>query len=700
MSYCLNPSCQNPTFNPVDTKFCLICGTNLLLDNRYRATELLGAGGMGRNFLAMDERTPSKKRCVIKQFFPAPQILNNPTAYQKAVELFNREAATLDTLGDESSKIPRLLANIEQDKRLYFVQEFIDGKNLLQELQQQGTYNESQILQLLTELLPALKFIHERSVIHRDIKPENIMRRRDGELLLIDFGISKELSGTVMSIGTTVGTVGYAPPEQMTYGESYPASDIYALGATCIHLLTNTFPHLLYNPQEQRWTWREVIASQGKSVSNQLAQILDKMLQQDIRQRYQSADAVLIDLQPNPTLPVSTPQKITPPTPSPTLNYKLRNFIGIVITIVVGLTIYKFFQPSVQSPPSTIPSLGTQPSNSPSPSLSDSSALASKYYEQGRKFRQEGNNQAALEQYNKAIELNPKYANAYVSRGIVRDDLNDKQGALQDYNQAIELDPQYAIAYYNRGIVRDDLSDEQGALKDYNQAIELDPKYVNAYINRGIVRKNLGDKQGALQDYNQAIALDPKDADAYYNRGNLRKSLGDKQIALKDYNQAIALNPKYALAYYGRGIVRNDLGDKQGAIQDYNQTITLNPKYVDAYYARGNVRDDLGEKQGALQDFNQAIELDPKYVNAYINRGIVRKNLGDKQGALQDYNQAIALNPQDGDAYYNRGSLRKILGDKQSAINDYNQAAILYQQQRKTKDYQDAIEQINKLSPQ
>ncbi|HEY9848067.1 MAG TPA: serine/threonine-protein kinase [Leptolyngbyaceae cyanobacterium] len=270
----------------------------MLLKDRYRATDFLGAGGMGRNFLAIDEDTPSKKRCVIKQFSPHPDIVSNPTAFEKAVELFNREAAMLDRLGDESAQIPRLLAYLEQDKRLYFVQEFIDGQNLLKELEEKGIYKEAQIYQLLNDLLPVLKFIHERDVIHRDIKPENIMRRQNGQLVLIDFGISKELSGTVSSLGTTVGTLGYAPPEQMTYGVAYPASDIYALGVTCIHLMTNVCPDKLFNPQENRWLWRNVLASNNIDISQQLENILEKMLKTDLGERYKSVDEIVKDLNP------------------------------------------------------------------------------------------------------------------------------------------------------------------------------------------------------------------------------------------------------------------------------------------------------------------------------------------------------------------------------------------------------------------
>lgn len=295
MSYCLNPNCPKPQ-NPTGTTFCLTCGTKILLKSRYRATDFLAAGGMGKNFLAVDEDTPLKKRCVIKQFSPDSSIVNNPTAFQKAIELFNQEAAMLDTLGDESPQIPRLLAYLEQDQCLYFVQEFIDGQNLLKELAQQGTYNEAQIYQLLNDLLPVLKFIHQRGVIHRDIKPENIMRRPNGEFVLIDFGISKQFSGTLISMGTSVGTLGYAPPEQMTYGEAYPASDIYALGVTCIHLLTDVAPDKLFNVRENCWLWRDVLATKRINISQQLGQILDKMLMTDVRERYQSVDEILVIL--------------------------------------------------------------------------------------------------------------------------------------------------------------------------------------------------------------------------------------------------------------------------------------------------------------------------------------------------------------------------------------------------------------------
>lgn len=254
MSQCLNPDCLHQ--NPSLTKFCQRCGNKLLLGDRYRAVKYISEGGFGRTFKAVDEHRLDTI-CVIKQFLPQ---LQGSAAIQKATELFKQEAVRLRDLG-KHPQIPDLLAFFEQDRRFYLVQEFIDGEDLLKELQQQGKFSEKQIKQLLTELLPILDFVHKQKVIHRDIKPDNIIRNSHGSLVLIDFGVAKELSGSVLTrVGTVTGTPGYAAPEQMQ-GHVFPASDLYSLGVTCIRLLTGclleekngTLADELFDPMQMEW---------------------------------------------------------------------------------------------------------------------------------------------------------------------------------------------------------------------------------------------------------------------------------------------------------------------------------------------------------------------------------------------------------------------------------------------------------------
>jgi serine/threonine protein kinase len=310
MSYCLNPNCVK-TLNPDQNNFCQYCGASLLLRNRYRILKPLGKGGFGKTFLAQDtDRLNSS--CVVKQFCPTQDIQADKTLMKKATELFNQEAERLFQLG-EHPQIPSLLAYLEENKYLYLVQEFINGQTLLAELKEQGAFNEEKIRQLLGQILPVLDFIHQQGIIHRDIKPENIMRRKPtpsgfnkqgkNDLVLIDFGVAKQVTefGTA---GTTVGTPGYAPNEQLR-GQVYPASDLYSLGVTCAVLLTEKIPKVngsnqLYDALEDRWIWREKLPGNIK-ISENLGRILDKILQEKVKDRYQSSQQILLELVDNLT---------------------------------------------------------------------------------------------------------------------------------------------------------------------------------------------------------------------------------------------------------------------------------------------------------------------------------------------------------------------------------------------------------------
>ncbi len=308
MSYCLNSHCLQPE-NAADVKFCLSCGSKLLLKDRYRAIKPIGQGGFGKTFLAVDEDKPSKPRCVIKQFYPQAQGTNT---LQKAVELFTQEAVQLDDLG-QHPQIPALLAYFTQDDRQYLVQEFIDGQNLAQELAQNGAFSESQIWQLLQDLLPVLQFCHSRGVIHRDIKPENILRDSNAKLVLVDFGASKSATGTALNqTGTSIGTPEYVAPEQMR-GRALFASDIYSLGATCVHLLTARSPFDSYNINNDTWIWQKFLQT---PLSSGLNRILEKMLVSIPMRRYQTADEVLKDLNQSPV--VATPATTAKPKSTPT----------------------------------------------------------------------------------------------------------------------------------------------------------------------------------------------------------------------------------------------------------------------------------------------------------------------------------------------------------------------------------------------
>lgn len=310
----------------------------MLLKNRYRPVQPIGKGGFGRTFLATDEHIPSQPHCVIKQLYFSDTDIDT---LRKVVALFRQEAMRLDELG-QHPQIPQLLAHFEQEQQLYLVQEFIKGRNLSQELQQKGTYSEAQIWELLRDLLPVLEYIHSRRVIHRDIKPANIIKHenysdsetlRNGQLVLIDFGVAKLFSDTILSrTGTIVGSPDYIAPEQLR-GKPLPASDLYSLGVTCIHLLTGVPPLDMLDIIDNKWVWRHFLPSGINSVSDRLGQILDKLLHNSLKERYQSANDAYNDVKelkrPTTSAPINKRPVDSSPVSEVGVNYsKLKNLLA------------------------------------------------------------------------------------------------------------------------------------------------------------------------------------------------------------------------------------------------------------------------------------------------------------------------------------------------------------------------------------
>ena len=295
MSNCLCLACDRA--NSITTKFCTQCGAKLQIQERYRALKVIGQGGFGKTFLAQDESKPSQPRCVIKQF--AFETIN-PNASQGtldvAIRLFEQEAKRLDDLG-KHPQIPELLSFTIHEGKQYLIQEFVDGETLEQELRRVGAFSEQQVRDVLVEVLQILEFVHSKSVIHRDISPDNIIRRRsDQKLVLVDFGAAKHATATLLAkTGTGIGKPSYGAPEQML-GKSVFQSDLFGLGVTCLHLLTNVEPFTLYDVLENEYQWRQFL--NGKTISDNFGKLLDRLTAYRVKERPNSVVDILQVLQP------------------------------------------------------------------------------------------------------------------------------------------------------------------------------------------------------------------------------------------------------------------------------------------------------------------------------------------------------------------------------------------------------------------
>jgi serine/threonine protein kinase len=263
------------------------------LAGRYQIVRPLGSGGFGQTFLAQDTHLPGQPLCIVKKLtlkVKDPGILNT------AKRLFDREAETLHRLGTHD-RIPRLLASFEQDGKFYLVQELIEGQTLDCEFKARQPFNETETIALLKDILEVLAFVHQQQVIHRDLKPSNLIRRsRDGKIVLIDFGAVKEVSAQAANDGkpntiVAIGTPGYMPSEQRSLKPHF-SSDIYAVGTIGIQALTGLSPT---HWQPDADTGELCCAAFGDRVAihPDFANILDRMVRYDYRQRYPDATAAL-----------------------------------------------------------------------------------------------------------------------------------------------------------------------------------------------------------------------------------------------------------------------------------------------------------------------------------------------------------------------------------------------------------------------
>ncbi|MEH2386947.1 MAG: serine/threonine-protein kinase [Nostoc sp.] len=255
----------------------------LFLQERYRLLKQIGKGGFYKTFLAVDEG----------QFPPVPCVVQELSPESETFKTFQQKAQQLEELG-KHPQIPALLAYFQQNRHFYLVQEFIAGTNLAQVVEQEGAFKEAQIWQLLEDMLPVFQFISDRHIIHRDIKPQNIIRRspitKKGDLVIVDFTTTKIVTEIDrLTSETSIGSPEYAAPEQAR-GKAVFGSDLYSLGVTCIYLLTQIPPFDLFDIANDCWVWQQYLTTK---VSDRLAQILDKLLQNAVNRRFQSANEVM-----------------------------------------------------------------------------------------------------------------------------------------------------------------------------------------------------------------------------------------------------------------------------------------------------------------------------------------------------------------------------------------------------------------------
>jgi tetratricopeptide (TPR) repeat protein len=285
----------------------------------------------------------------------------------------------------------------------------------------------------------------------------------------------------------------------------------------------------------------------------------------------------------------------------------------------------------------------------------------------------------ALLEYSRAIELNSRYADAYLFRGGARAKSGKFEDALSDYSKTIEINPASAQPYYYRGSIYSRLGKTAEAFHDFSEALKRNARYLEVYLYLGSLKYEKNNSAEAIKDYNMAIAIDPQCSEAYYLRGLAHDRLGETHKSLRDLSKAIDLGTAKADVYYAMGLALFKSGDREKhfseVIANMEKAIKLNSQYADAYSVRGNAHYELGDVEKAIADYTKAVECCPKNPVYYFERASAYLALEKVSAAvISDFDRAIQLDPKFSAAYANRGWTYYRLNRSEEALRDLDKA--------------------------
>jgi tetratricopeptide (TPR) repeat protein len=625
------------------------------LVGRYQIISNLGGGGFGETFVAYDTHLPGSPKCVVKKLKPQA---SDPVTLQTARRLFDTEAKVLYQLG-RHEHIPQLLAYFEENQEFYLVQEYIHGHDLNEEIKSGKPINQDQVISLLQEILEILEFVHQQKVIHRDINPRNILRQeKDGKLFLIDFGAVKQITTQVVSpanqtkFTVAIGTPGYIPSEQ-AQGEPRLSSDIYALGIMSINALTGLSPEELEKDDDTN----EIVWQKHAQVSQEFAEILDKMVRYDFRERYSSATQALQALKSlnkpsSGTMVLNIAPLSSTAKPRKKIHFK-KLFIKALMAILLtgaGATASIFIINSINS------------------------ATASDLYKKANTFYELQRYQDALSNYKKAIEIQPEYARAWNGQAKVLYDLNSHTEALLAYDQAIQIQPDYQESWIGRGFVLNKLQRYQEAIYSFDKALKLQPESPQVWNAKGEALSNLKRYDEAIQSYHRAVELQPDYENAWYNKAWALYNLRRYKDALSTYEQVIQLRPNNSLAWYNSGNALVKLNRDRDAFKAYDRAVQYKPNFYQAWLSRGNILISLRRYPEAIDSFKEVLKYNPNNFDALYSQGWALHQMQRYEQAIAFYDRAIAVGRNNYKVWYSRGNSLYNLQKYQEAISAYDRA--------------------------
>jgi serine/threonine protein kinase/tetratricopeptide (TPR) repeat protein len=648
-----------------------------VLDSKFKVVQILGEGGMGTVYKVEQLGTTPPYYYAVKE------LLINPNTSQEdrdaAIERFNKEIVLLRGL--KHARIAAFALSFQEHGNYYFAMEFVPGNNLEKMLERaNGPLPEEQTIKWMIQVCEALSYIHSRTppVILRDLKPGNIMITPDNEVQLIDFGIARRFDPNKRTNTENLGTISYASPEHLgsvtamgqrrsaqnpgTPVQTDARSDIYSLGATMYHLLTNYEPDPIQTP-----TPGSILAKNPRLrtvlVGNRrvcpVEQVIIKAMQQDPKQRFQSAEAMSNALRSClPGAAAPTTVQIPAISPNATIIVPASNGAGIVCPRCgfqnrPGAKFCKrdgqpLVQGAVVAPPQVRAPIRARPvqqspnarsaqpirarpvqSTSPRPATPTTANDPMVAYRAGLQLLANKNYAASVNQFKLAQSRGgPPY-----------DVLYNLGRAYRQYGQSVrDIDKKLFT------------ENMKYAAEEFEAAIRYKADALDAYFQLGLCYRDLGLSKQASDAFKKALALAPRDPAVYYQLGLLAVDQGFNREAEAYFLDGLRINPDHTLILIAIGRLYSETKQSANAISTLQQATQRDPMLWEGWYELGRAHMKAKEWKLALSALEQARQVSAYAPEVYSAMATCYLKMNKKIEARQMVNETLQRDPNNAEA--------------------------------------------------
>jgi serine/threonine protein kinase/regulator of sirC expression with transglutaminase-like and TPR domain len=689
----------------------------------------LGKGGMGVVYAVQDQRLGRQA---------ALKLLKADDKNPDDVQRFWREARITAHL-DHPAIPPVYESGTTTNGEHYLLMRLIEGDTLNQRIKEYHRKGRSpkvfrKLIEVMIKVSDALAYAHSRQIIHRDLKPSNIMVGQFGEVMVMDWGLARDLdeqedtkfldgrrafttsdaatAGLTQS-GDILGTPGYMSPEQARADDIDPRTDIFALGCILVEIITGK------PPIEGKTVMDLIIATvkgevrlpntRLKSTPAELQSICAESLAVDREQRSETAQIVANELRAYLSGDDVLSHEYS-------LAELLRRWLrqntllvlGLLLVMTLGfVAIFVILQINAAKTNQELAEKAEQRMTSTMEDLTSAQMLV----------RRQAKKQTVLVHTERALKAGGRKEWLLLSVARIYDDakLADHarvvlEEAVSHYPPGIEalnflhqIEKKFGTKVgheraYRRFLSAADKTNDKNsefylraqalkaiqtkqfndALRWYKQIVErLSLQRADDFHQKGNCLKALGKTEEALRAYSRAIELDGTNWEYWTDRSQIYIEQQQHALAYSDLNKAVAINAKAPMPLVLRAGVMVESGDYKSASSDINLAIQLAPRLARAYEERALLFVRSKKYSNALEDLDKAIGFEPDMASLYLNRANIKASLKNYAAAVKDLDHVIAKKPSSIQAYANRGRCYKEMNKINEALRDFNKALSL-----------------------